>query len=153
MFALRIACLVSRHQAAATALARLACLPRMTGLQDLGPVSASIDVENADDPGAPSLADDGTSCDPKLPKDWAIEARTTMQVLDALIAELRYQEINLTAGLTDSAKHCADPQSNSSNDTCKRLASVKAALKTAYEHRAGMAYIRPPGAYLRTSFP
>lgn len=64
--------------------------------------------------------------------------RSQREVLDDLIALLRYEYITVvkTNGKTSTeAKKTLD------------------ALAVAYEQRAGMAYIRPTGAYLRSSYP
>lgn len=56
-------------------------------------------------------------------------------VLDNLIATLRHEHIQATRrGTTSIAK------------------SIEEALKLAYDQRSGMAYIRPAGAYLRSSY-
>ena len=62
--------------------------------------------------------------------------RSQRDVLDDLIALLRYEQIRATAdgGREGRAKMIGD------------------ALKVAFEHRAGMAYIRPSSAYLRSSY-
>ena len=81
--------------------------------------------------------------------------QTTVEVLDVLIAELRYLEIGFAAELATSPEGCAtisDIVGRPDRQSCYRLLGVRAALKTAYEHRAGLVYIRPPGAYLRTGF-
>lgn len=60
------------------------------------------------------------------------------KVLDALIAALEYQRLEaIKAGGEDSAM-------------ARQLTS---SLAAAYEYRSGMVYIRPPWAYLRTSYP
>ena len=71
-----------------------------------------------------------------------------------MIAELRYMEIQTAANLNADPTTCGDPVNLAAahKTACMRLTRVRTALETAYEQRAGMAYIRPPGAYLRTSF-
>ena len=71
---------------------------------------------------------------------WAARSgrRSARQVLGDMIALLRYEHIQAVKA-----------QGNDS-DAARHLAQ---ALAVAYEQRAGMAYIRPSGAYLRSSYP
>ncbi len=84
------------------------------------------------------------------------EANTTVEALDGLITALRYLEIRETAALQAGEVCPWDAGAASGNkpvpEQCRRVSRIKAALKIAYEQRSGMAYIRPPAAYLRTSF-
>jgi len=66
------------------------------------------------------------------------EGETTKDVLDRLIALLRYEHV------------LAVEQAGASDGEAPKIA---AALKAAYDHRSGMAYIRPSAAYLRSSYP
>ncbi len=67
-----------------------------------------------------------------------LEGMEAKEVLDQLIASLRYEHINaVRAGGEKSA-------------TAKQIAD---ALKLAYEQRGGMSFIRPAFSYLRNSFP
>ncbi|MBT7287976.1 MAG: hypothetical protein HN834_21200 [Rhodospirillaceae bacterium] len=61
-----------------------------------------------------------------------------IDVLDSMITTLRHELIQAQ---------------REGGDGSPRTANVKRALKTAYEQRAGMVYIRPPSAYLRSSYP
>ena len=60
------------------------------------------------------------------------------EVMDAVIALLRHQQMEMVARF------------GKDSDEEKRATE---ALENAYRHRAGMIYIRPSSAYLRTSFP
>jgi hypothetical protein len=62
------------------------------------------------------------------------DART---VLDRMISSLEYERIQ-------AARY---------SPTGGRVEQISQALKTAYEYRSGMAYLRPSGAYLRSSYP
>ena len=64
------------------------------------------------------------------------EANNQRKVLDDMIAVLRYR---LLKSQEDHGSDHAETK------------QIQAALKTAFEHRSGMAYIRPSGAYLRSS--
>lgn len=82
---------------------------------------------------------------------------TTMEALDRLITALKHEQVQATLAFPgDAAETCK--ASSHGNDpskipvACLRLAQVTNALDLAYQHRSGMVYIRPPGAYLRTSF-
>ncbi len=59
-------------------------------------------------------------------------------VLDRLIAALRYERIRVIDQFGPNSA---------------RAKNIDAALQAAYEQRAGMIYIRPPAAYIRTSYP
>jgi hypothetical protein len=65
-------------------------------------------------------------------------AKTTKDVIDSVIAELRYEQIE------------AVREGGSDSEAAKRVAE---ALDIAYAQRAGMAYIRPASSYLKTSSP
>lgn len=74
---------------------------------------------------------------PETPKNTS---PSSIDVLDQTIALLRYQylvAVKEEVGGKQSAK-------------ARRLAE---AIKAAYDHRSGMVYIRPPAAYLRSSYP
>lgn len=64
--------------------------------------------------------------------------QSPMAVMDELIALLRHRQINAVE------RHGKD------SDEDKKATE---ALESSYQHRAGMIYIRPSSAYLRTSFP
>ena len=64
--------------------------------------------------------------------------KTAKDVLDLMIATLRYQHISATREL--GANH-------------PRTLSVAAAIDLAYAYRSGMVFIRPASAFLRNSYP
>lgn len=73
---------------------------------------------------------------PGLPEpDPNGKPRTAKDVLDGLIAGLRYEHIE------------------ASKQSSGRADKVKKAIDLALEYRSGMVYIRPPSVYLRSSFP
>lgn len=77
----------------------------------------------------------------KFPKLGAVQLgnnENARDVLDRLIAALRYEHIKALKNPVQGAGSAKD---------------IAAALKVAYEQRAGMAYIRPSASYLRSSFP
>ena len=77
----------------------------------------------------------------KFPKLGAVQLgnnENARDVLDRLIAALRYEHI-------EALKNPVQDTGSAKN--------IAAALKVAYEQRAGMAYIRPSASYLRSSFP
>ncbi|CUS35406.1 exported hypothetical protein [Candidatus Nitrospira nitrosa] len=64
--------------------------------------------------------------------------KSPREVMDAVIAFLRHHQMDVTQRFGQDSKES------------KRATE---ALENAYSHRAGMIYIRPSSAYLRTSFP
>lgn len=64
--------------------------------------------------------------------------QTSREVLDGIIAVLRHQHLQAVSELPENSP---------------LIAQYERALAAAYEERAGMVYIRPPSAYLRSSFP
>lgn len=71
---------------------------------------------------------------PMDPKSY----KSPMEVMDTVIALLRHQQMEVMARFGKDS-----PEDKKATD----------ALENAYRHRAGMIYIRPSSAYLRTSFP
>lgn len=72
------------------------------------------------------------------PMSPTTEPQSARDVLDDVIAALRHEHIKVVSQVGPNAKRSKD---------------IAAALKVAYEQRAGMAYIRPSAAYLRSSYP
>ncbi len=75
---------------------------------------------------------------PTMPETDKINSKTSKDVLDELIAVLRYQHIKATREFGKDHRHTTN---------------IAAALKLAYDQRADMVYIRPSSAYLRSSYP
>jgi hypothetical protein len=68
----------------------------------------------------------------------SMESRSSKDVLDQLIASLRHEHLQCLR------------QFGADSETTRR---VEGALQAAYAQRAGLIYIRPPSAYLRSSYP
>ena len=75
---------------------------------------------------------------PAMPPLEAKDYKSPMEVMDAVIALLRHHQMEI---MERFGKGSAKEE------------KATEALENAYRHRAGMIYIRPSSAYLRTSFP
>lgn len=103
--------------------------------------------------------------------DNATQPRTTIEALDRLIAALRYEQIKAALSVPgEPGETCKGPKSQAAGGAettktgtadsgkadlpaeCTRYNRISTALALAYQHRSGMVYIRPPGAYLRSNF-
>lgn len=72
------------------------------------------------------------------PASELTKSKSAKEVLDDVIAALRHEHIKVVS------------QHGKDSEVAK---NIVAALNAAYEHRSGMVYIRPSGAYLRSSYP
>ncbi|MBO6947168.1 MAG: hypothetical protein JJ855_04230 [Rhodospirillales bacterium] len=84
--------------------------------------------------------------------------KTTMDAIDRLISALQHEKTKAALEFPGESSKVCNPETYKSDPAksmpkeCLRLKQVTDALNLVYQQRSGMVYIRPPGAYLRTSF-
>ena len=81
-----------------------------------------------------------------------------MDAIDRLISALQHEKTKAALEFPGESSKVCNPETYKSDPAksmpkeCLRLKQVTDALNLVYQQRSGMVYIRPPGAYLRTSF-